>query len=254
MLKREMQLSNTGFRVKTMQSVKKILGMTLKVLLDRIVVPLLPRKYANLLQCSKKDLWNQYFIDAETAMQRQWDGIIWPLIKDFNFETVLELAPGGGRNTERLCAISKKIYAVDYNSYAIKQCRKRFGSSYLGCNIEYYVNNGTNLDMIKDNSISAIYCWDAAVHFDKIILKDYIKEFGRVLRVGGQGFVHHSNLGEKANKNIKKNPSWRSNMSKKTFAEMCQANGLRIVAQVDIPWGAAPNRIVDCGKIFEKTA
>jgi SAM-dependent methyltransferase len=218
--------------------------------LDRVIVPLLPPKLANLLQCSKIGLWNEYFIEAESAMQNEWDEIIWPLIKTFNFDVVLELAPGAGRNTEKLCTISKKIYAVDYNSYAIEQCRERLGSSYRGCDIEYYVNNGTDLKVIQDDAISTIYCWDAAVHFGKSILDSYIKECARVLRVGGQGFIHHSNLGDKASKNIKKNPRWRSNVSKESFAEICETNGLRIVAQVDIPWG----RIVDCVTIFEKTA
>ena len=231
-----------------MQLVKKMLGKIWTKGLNKVVVPLLPGKHANLLQCSQIGLWNQYFIGAETAMQAQWDGTIWPLIKNFDFDAVLELAPGAGRNTERLSAISKKIYAVDYNSYALEQCRKRLGSSYRGCDIEYHVNNGTVLNMIRDDSISTIYCWDAAVHFDKNILKSYIQEFTRVLRVGGQGFIHHSNLGDKANKNILKNSGWRSNMSKERFADMCEANGLRIVAQVDIPWRS----FVDCGTIFEK--
>lgn len=231
-----------------LQLVKKMLGIIWSKALDEVVVPLLPSKYANLLQCSENGLWSRYFIDAEATMQTQWDGTVWPLIKNFNFDAVLELAPGAGRNTERLCAISKKIYAVDYNFYALEQCRKKLGSSYRGCDIEYHVNNGTDLNMIQDGAISAIYCWDAAVHFDKSILKSYVQEFARVLRVGGQGFIHHSNLGDKANKNIKKNPGWRSNMSKGSFAEMCEANGLRIVAQVDILW----RNFVDCGTTFEK--
>lgn len=233
-----------------MQLVKKNLGRIWTKALDMAVVPFLPRKYANLLQCSKPGLWNRYFIDAETSMQTEWDSIIWPLIENFNFDAVLELAPGAGRNTERLSAISKKIYLVDYNSYALEQSRTRFDSSYRGCDIEYYVNDGTDLKMIKDDAISAIYCWDAAVHFDKSILNGYIQEFSRVLRVGGRGFIHHSNLGDKANKNIKKNPGWRSNVSKESFAEMCEVNGLHIVAQIDIPWVST----VDCGTTFEKAA
>jgi ubiquinone/menaquinone biosynthesis C-methylase UbiE len=231
-----------------MQLFKNLLGKIWTKSMNKFIIPLLPRKYANLLQCSENGLWNQYFAEAEASMQTHWGGTIWPLIQNFNFDVVLELSPGGGRNTERLCAVSKKIYAVDFNSYAIDQCRKRLGSSFCGCDIEYHVNNGTDLRMIQDDSISAIYCWDAAVHFDKIILKSYIKEFARVLRVSGRGFIHHSNLGEKANKNIKKNPGWRSNMSKESFAESCEENGLHIVTQVDIPWGS----IVDCGTIFEK--
>ena len=215
---------------------------------ERLLVTVLPRRYANLLQASKGGLWDKYFADAERDMNTQWDSTIWPLIKDFSFDMVLELAPGAGRNTEKLSGVSRQIIAVDLNSYALEQCRKRLGATYQGCKLEYHVNNGTNLGMIPDGVVTTIYCWDAAVHFDKGILGDYIKEFSRVLKVDGRGFVHHSNLGAKADKNIKKNPHWRSNMSKADFAAMCETNGLSVLMQVDIPW----DNIVDCATIFQK--
>lgn len=232
------------------QLLKTTLGRLWAKALDNVVLPLLPGKYVNLLQTSARGGWNEYFVLAESAMQTQWEGTIWPLINGFDFDAVLELAPGAGRNTERLCAVSRKVYAVDYNSYALEQCRQRLGSSYRGCDVEYHVNSGADLDMIHGDAISAIYCWDAAVHFDRAILRSYIQEFARVLKPGGRGFVHHSNLGDKANKNIKKNPHWRSNMSKEMFAGLCAANGLRVVTQVDIPWG----KTVDCATVFAQPA
>jgi len=241
------RVGRDGFGVMTMRMIKKLRKHWTKAV-DGFAVRFLPDKYANLLQCSKEGLWNKYFSDAEAEIQAQWDETIWPLIMDFDFDSVLELAPGAGRNTEKLCGVSKKIWAVDYNAYAIEQTRERLGSSYGGCDIEYHVNNGSDINMIADGSISAIYCWDAAVHFDKAVLNSYIPEFARVLREGGKGFVHHSNLGESAHKNIKRNPGWRSNMSKEDFAEICETNGLRVVTQVDIPW----RDIMDCITVFEK--
>ena len=222
--------------------------------LHKYVIPYLSSKYANLLQCSKNDLWNQYFVDAESGIQFQWDKYIWPLINKFDFNSVLELAPGGGRNTERLCSVAKNIYAIDYNFYAIEQCRKRLGNSHSGCNIEYHVNNGLDINMIQNESITAIYCWDAAVHFDKSIFGSYLPEFSRVLKKGGQGFIHHSNLGDMADKNIKKNPGWRSNMDKKKFVQICDLNGLQIVEQVDVNWGKDKRgrEITDCCSVFKK--
>ncbi len=228
--------------------VKSLLDKVWTKVLDSVIVPLLPRRRANLLQCSKKGLWDPYFPAAQNVMSQQWDEIIWALIKDFDFDAVLELAPGAGRNTAMLCRVAKKIYAVDYNSYALKQCRDKFGLSHDGCDIEYHVNNGADLEMIPGGAVSAVYCWDAAVHFDKSVMEGYVREFARVLRPGGRGFIHHSDLGEEANKNIKKNPHWRSNVSRESFAQMCRDNDLRVVTQADIPW----SDIVDCGTIFEK--
>lgn len=102
--------------------------------------------------------------------------------------------------------------------------------------------------MIKDQSISFIYCWDAAVHFEKSIMKSYIAEFSRILRPGGKGFVHHSDLGDAADSDILKNPSWRSNVNKKLFREYCEEAGLKVVNQVALPWG----QIKDCISVFQK--
>jgi hypothetical protein len=102
--------------------------------------------------------------------------------------------------------------------------------------------------MIADDSISTVYCWDSAVHFNRVILEGYIREFARVLEHGGKGFVHHSNLGDMVSRNIKDNPAWRSNVSKEFFSRMCTKFGLTVEAQIDIPWG----KITDCATIFSK--
>jgi hypothetical protein len=64
--------------------VTKKMGKLWTRVVDGAVVPLLPSKYANLFQSSKRGLWNKYFMDADAEMQSQWDEIIWPLIKDFD--------------------------------------------------------------------------------------------------------------------------------------------------------------------------
>ena len=52
-------------------------------------------------ECKIAHQSNPYFSMAEPHMELQWKQI-WPLIKRFNFTKVLEIAPGYGRNTERL--------------------------------------------------------------------------------------------------------------------------------------------------------
>lgn len=206
------------------------------------------QKQKNLDQCSVDGLWNQYFDEAEPHMESQWTDIIWPMIKDFDFSAVLELGPGAGRNTKKLCALAKMVYAVDLNSYALQKLKDNVGESFKGCKIVYHQNNGYSLSIIKDNSITSIYCWDAAVHFDKIVIKDYVKEFSRVLVKGGRGLIHHSNLGESANDDITKNPHLRSNMSKDLFKKYCLMFGLNVDLQKIINWG----EINDCISVFSK--
>jgi len=217
-------------------------------LADTTIVNLLPAKAANLLQCRQPNMWNDYFYEAEQEFEGQWKETIWPLIKDFDFGTVLELSPGTGRNTAKLSTLTSRLIAVDYNQSALEQMRSRLGTSYGGCTINYYKNNGSDLRMVPDASVTAIYCWDSAVHFDKSVVSAYIREFARVLKPGGSGFFHHSNLGDRAHKNVKRNPHWRSNVSKELVARACQVNGLTVALQQPVPWPP----IVDCVTIFRK--
>jgi SAM-dependent methyltransferase len=219
-------------------------------LVDFAAVHLLPAKTANLIQCRRQGMWNGYFQDAEGKLDAEWEAIIWPLIKDFDFRFVLELSPGGGRNTQKLSTVAKRIVAVDYNEYALEQTRARLGSRSGSCEITYCLNGGSDLAMVPDASVSAVYCWDSAVHFDRDVVIAYIAEFARVLEPGGYGFLHHSDLGDKAHKNIKRNPHWRSNVSKELVADACRRSGLAVKVQQPVPWPP----IVDIATVFRREA
>lgn len=202
----------------------------------------------NLEQCAKDELWSNYFEAAEQHIDSQWETVIWPLVRDFDFSTVLELAPGGGRNTEKLCGVSKRLYAVDLNGYALEKTEKRLGREFQGCELSYHQNTGCSLPMLEDESVSAIYCFDSAVHFAASVIEDYVSEFARILKPGGKGFVHHSDLGEAANPDMKQNPHWRTKMSKEEFADFCEKSGLTLLRQEPIAWG----EIQDCASLFQK--
>ncbi len=185
-----------------------------------------------ILQCRDAHTVGGYYADAEPYMDRQWDKIIYPLIRGHDFSTVLELAPGHGRNTEKLRHLAKAIHLVDVNATCIEACRTRFGIEKDGCEFFYYVNDGNFLSAIKSASISFIYSFDSMVHFDKLVVKDYLGEFKRVMLPNAVGFVHHSNYGA-----IRPNSDWatnygtRSDMSAKLFSGYCEEIGLRVVSQ-----------------------
>jgi SAM-dependent methyltransferase len=216
-------------------------------LVDVAIAPLLPSSAANLLQMRLQN-WGHYFEQSEAQFEEQWKEIIWPLINDFDFGTVLELSPGAGRNTEKLSTLTSRLIAVDISQDALDQTRSRLGTFRGECEISYYRNNGSDLPMVADESVTTIYCWDSAVHFEKGVVLSYIREFARVLKPGGTGFFHHSALGNRAHNNIKRNPHWRSNVSKELVTQACQANGLSVTLQQPVPWPP----IVDCATIFRK--
>lgn len=228
----------------TRSLVRRVVGR----LSDLTTAHLLPSKAANLRQCARDDMWDIYFREAEGQFHEQWIGTIRPLIEDFDFSTVLELSPGAGRNTEKLTELTSRLIAVDYNRQALEQTRERLRALGSRCEITYHQNNGCDLRMVDDASVTAIYCWDSAVHFDKSVLAAYIGEFARVLAPGGSGFLHHSDLGDRAHKSIKRNPHWRSNAGKELVAEQCRLHGLTVVRQQAVPWPP----IVDCATIFRK--
>lgn len=197
---------------------------------------------------ARENLWDDYYEKAEPDIDWQWDKFIWPNIKDFDFNSVLELGPGGGRNTRKLSEHAGRLVLVEYKKYAIDKCRERFGDNLNGVPMSYIVNNGRDLRDINNDSITAVYCWDSAVHFDRNVVEDYVHEFARIMTPGAKGFVHHSNLGSKANPDIRRNPHWRSNMTKELFAGYCKEAGLILMKQVDVPWDG----ITDCASIFAK--
>jgi ubiquinone/menaquinone biosynthesis C-methylase UbiE len=203
--------------------------------------------------------WDNYYRVAEGQFSEQWDEVIWPAIQDFEFTTTLELSPGGGRNTERLCTLASRLIAVDYNQDPLNRTQARLGTTQGECGITYYRNNGSDLSMVSDESVTAVYCWDAAVHFDKDVVRSYIGEFARVLIPGGRGFLHHSDLGDGAHKNIQRNPDWRSNTSKELVAEACRVNGLTDTMQQPVHWrwsmdSGRSRDTVDYITVFRKVA
>lgn len=188
-----------------------------------------------------------YFDLAESGIEWQWETLIYPNIKDFNFDICLELAPGHGRNTEKLKQYAKQIHLVDVNESCIEACRSRFGNAEGNCQFFYYVNSGYSLEEIGDATMTCIYSWDAVVHFDKLVVRSYVREFARILQSGGYGFIHHSNYGEiNPSSEWMNNPGWRSNMTAKLFLEYCNDVGLKVVKQEII------GQERDCITIFYK--
>src|SRR5262245_44330441 len=126
---------------------------------------------ASITECSCAHDVNRYFTIAEPEMEREWRDYIWPRIADSDFRSVLELAPGHGRNTAKLLDHAGEIFLVDVNASCIEACRQRFGDDRR---LHYHINDGASLGMIRSGSVTLVYSWDAVVHFDKEIVRRYV--------------------------------------------------------------------------------
>jgi len=205
-------------------------------------------------ECAYSHRAGAYFSVAEKHMLVQWHRTIWPIIEREDFTHTLDLACGHGRNTEYLRRYATSVDLVDINQSCINACRRRFGSHRDGCDFRYHLTEGTNLTSIPDASISFVYSWDSMVHFDKLVMKDYVREISRVLTRGGTAFLHHSNMGSASpNSNWTKNHGSRSNMSAELMSEFSGEAGLavkfqRLSGKAD-GWGMDD---LDCLSLLEK--
>jgi ubiquinone/menaquinone biosynthesis C-methylase UbiE len=171
-----------------------------------------------------------YFAEAEKVMPWQWENVIWPIVRDCDFTATLDLGCGYGRNTEFLRRHAKTIDLVDINETCLQGCRERFGDHRDGCSFRYHATLGNGLPTIPDRSITLFYSWDTMVHFDKIVMRDYLREITRILAPGGRGFLHYSNLGaERPNSDLATNHGHRSDMSGDLFSQYAAENGLRVI-------------------------
>ena len=195
------------------------------------------------------DEWSQPWGGVES----QWYGSIFPRIHAFiPTNNILEIAPGFGRWTQYLKEYCNNLSVVDLNLNCIEKCKDRFTQS---SNINYYVNDGTSLTMIPDNSFDFVFSFDSLVHVELIILEAYVNQLAEKLTQDGVGFLHHSNIGEYMgrqryrnkiprkikhyliNKEILNNYHLRSfSVTASKFEKLCDSAGLCCISQELVNW------------------
>ena len=179
-------------------------------------------------------------------MADQWRDLIYPMLSrhPIDYTHTVDLACGHGRNTEILKHLAKKVTLIDVNEENTTACRERF----TGDKFSFLLNSGFDLSGLPDHDVTFIYCFDAMVHFDVEIVLLYAKEFKRVLKPGGYGFIHHSNYTGSPGRRFPQNPHWRNFMSKDLFAHLCINSGLDVEEQLILDWGEVKD--LDCFTVF----
>jgi SAM-dependent methyltransferase len=188
-------------------------------------------------------LWDEWFDRVEHEAIPQWNKFVKPYIPSKLGHT-LEIAAGGGRFTEILYRMTDSMAAYDMNDYAIKRLKKRFFDG----SVAVYKNDGKHLDYTPNESIDFVFSFDSMVHFDKEIVFAYIDEIHRVLKSGGQAFLHLSNLTE-GDKEIKNNPHWRALGGMENFVQYCFEKDFKVEVRM-LDW--IPNNNLDCILLITK--
>ena len=234
-------------------AIKRLVGGTPAEGFDRSAK--LQKMQTNLTE--NRAVWeeSEYYAQAEPFIRAQWDAHLWPLIKDCDFSTTLDLAAGAGRNSEILKDLAKLLWIVDINQTNIERCKARFAGYSGPCKLQFAVNDGTSLPMIPSKSVTFVYSFDAMVHFDPGVIREYVREFARIMAPGARGFCHHSNYGAIApdpTSHWQTNPHWRSHMTRELFAQYAREFGLEITNQVIHSWGGTTD--LDCFSCFRRPA
>lgn len=194
------------------------------------------------------DPWNpenEYFTHAESFMEPLWKGLIEPFIAGSNFAHTVDLAAGHGRNSVILSTLAERLTIMDIQPGNIEVCKRRFAGSQ---NIEFLVNNGFDMQPVRDADVTLVYCFDAMVHFDSDVVRSYLRDTRRVLAPGGRGFFHHSNY--TGGRDWRTNLEARNFMSKDWFAHYALKEGLNVLSQRLIEWSGIPD--LDCVTLVEK--
>ena len=142
------------------------------------------------------------------------------------------------------------VYESEYQEN-IDFCKKRYKNE---TKIKYLVNEGNNFKDIDSNSQTAIFCYDAMVHFELIDIIDYLKDSNRILIEGGKLLFHHSNAAFSPEILYGEKPHARNFMSADIFAHLASRFGFKVISQNIMSWGGGDKFVkdIDCLSLCQK--
>jgi SAM-dependent methyltransferase len=188
--------------------------------------------------------WSKSFGTTEEL----WNNEIFDKIKEFRGKKILEIAPGFGRITQFLSILAGELIIVDLNPLCIEKTRAKLKHHVLA----YFVNDGKSIPKVRDNSQDLVFSFDSFVHMHANVTEDYVKEIYRVLKPGGQAFIHHSWLYGGSDESTN-NVAGRANMSPEQFKIFVENNNMEIVSQNIIQFEPLNSwNGTDCISMFRK--
>jgi ubiquinone/menaquinone biosynthesis C-methylase UbiE len=196
------------------------------------------------------DEWkiNSYYDQAEDSLHGFWgeDTVFYRAFQKLDLSSVTELACGHGRHVPRYLEKAGHITLVDINRENLDFCRNRFKGENK---ISYMLCQGNDFGDIPAVSQSAIFSYDAMVHFELLDVAAYLRDANRILMNGGRLLFHHSNAAFKPGVYYHEKPGWRNFMSAGIFTHLAVRMGFTVLEQTVIDWGV---KDLDCVSLCEK--
>jgi len=105
---------------------------------------------------------------------------------------------------------------------------------------------------LESGTYTALFTYDAVVHFEMMDVYNYLKETYRILKPGGMALYHHSNDSSDYKNSFEyvKNRCGRNFMDKTIFAYLAYRCGFEIVEQEVINWSGYED--LDCITLLRK--
>jgi SAM-dependent methyltransferase len=187
--------------------------------------------------------WHEvpYYAQADTAA---WMAPFWgagsPFLRMFQqleLSRVIELACGHGRHAARILDQVGEITLVDVVAANIEACRRRFAGR---PNIHFILNAGHDLPGCADAGYSALFCYDAMVHFEMLDVIAYLREAQRVLRPGGRALLHVSNNMQNPGGFYQANRYWRNFGNLDVVRHVADRIGFETLDHCVMDWSDAP--------------
>jgi SAM-dependent methyltransferase len=154
-----------------------------------------------------------------------------PLFDKLDKTAVLELACGHGRHSAKVYSQIGQLTLVDAVEENIAACRNRFSGS-----TRFVANNGSDLFSVPDQSQTAVFSYDAMVHFEFADTLGYLPEISRVLKPGGRALLHYSVNDATPGSNYRDCPRWRNFGSEKVFLHFALRAGLTPLEHFTTSW------------------
>jgi ubiquinone/menaquinone biosynthesis C-methylase UbiE len=206
---------------------------------------------------SNSNFAQTYYAQAEECLDMFWakNTVFYKSFCQLDCTNIVELACGHGRHVQKYLEKAKTITLVDINQENIDFCKHRF----LGDDkIKFLVNNGNSFKGIDTNSQTAIFTYDAMVHFELLDILEYLKESNRILVNGGKILFHHSNAASsttfKPELGYRLQKNGRSFISADIFAYLALRTGFVVLQQDIFSWSAGETytKDVDCLSLCQK--
>lgn len=179
-----------------------------------------------------------YFDKVESMTDAFWKpgSVFREQFEELNLDTILEIACGKGRHTAQIASRCRLIYAADTSVDALAELAIRFNDQ---PNVRPILVTGqSSLPDIADETVTAVFSYDAMVHFEMLTMAGYFQEIARVLRSDGRVLLHHSNFGANPEGKFTDNPGWRNFMTTDIVRYLASRNGLEVVSQRVFDWAA----------------